>query len=173
MSDRWAEWLLLRRFAGSEDVRREFMEHLTRVREKVLDNAELASGDVLLDVGCGDGLIAFAGLERVAANDGADAVLVLNVNEDWPSRSEPGLPPSPRSCSMSADLVVTTSTDAHDCRRSRRAQRAFEEFFRVLRPGGRISLSIDADSFRRGFEPINHLSNFFTTYDVTQGSGAG
>jgi arsenite methyltransferase len=170
MSDRWAEWLLLRRFAGSEDVRREFMEHLTRVREKVLDNAELASGDVLLDVGCGDGLIAFAGLER-----GLRTVIGCDISEELLNEChtiaadlgvldrcrfvQAGAEDLAPIDSASVDVVTTRSVLIY----VQDKQRAFEEFFRVLRPGGRISL----------FEPINHLSNFFTTYDVTQGSGAG
>ncbi|TMK96442.1 MAG: methyltransferase domain-containing protein, partial [Actinobacteria bacterium] len=41
------------------------METLTRVRGKVLENAAIRDGETVLDVGAGDGLIAFEALERV------------------------------------------------------------------------------------------------------------
>jgi arsenite methyltransferase len=148
MSDRWADWLLSRRFAGSEGVRREFMERLTQVREKVLDNAELASAEVLLDVGSGDGLIAFASLER-----GAGSVIYCDICEDLLNKSRTiaadlgtldrcrfvqtpaeDLCPIARS---SVDVVTTRSVLIY----VKDKQRAFTEFFRVLRPAGRISSS--------------------------------
>lgn len=164
MSDPWAEWLLLRRFAGSEEVRREFMEHLTKVREKVLDNAEIAGGEVLLDVGCGDGLIGVAGLER-----GVRTVVFCDISEELLNEcrtiaADLGMLDRCRFVQAAAEDLGPIEAASVDVVTTRSVliyvkdkQRAFEEFFRVLRPGGRISL----------FEPINRLSNFFTTYDVT------
>ena len=69
MSDAWADWLRTRRTGGDPEYERRMLEHLGTVRDRVLDNAGLASGETLLDVGCGNGLIAFGALER-----GADVV---------------------------------------------------------------------------------------------------
>src|SRR4051794_40083205 len=41
------------------------LEHPLPIRDRVLENAGLHPGDVLLDVGGGDGLIAFGALDRV------------------------------------------------------------------------------------------------------------
>jgi 2-polyprenyl-3-methyl-5-hydroxy-6-metoxy-1,4-benzoquinol methylase len=43
------------------------MEQLRATRDRVLDQAMLREGEELLDVGCGDGLIALGALERGAA----------------------------------------------------------------------------------------------------------
>ena len=64
--DRWHRWLLDVRFGGDAAVReQDLTEFLYPVRDKVLDNAQLQPGDTLLDVGTGDGLIAFGALERL------------------------------------------------------------------------------------------------------------
>ncbi len=62
--DHWAEWLLHRRHGGDADALRKTLEWLYPVRDRVLANAAVESGDVVLDVGCGDGLIAFGALEE-------------------------------------------------------------------------------------------------------------
>lgn len=161
--DRWAEWLLERRFAGDPQVRQEFMDHLSGVRDRVLDNAALAEGETLLDVGCGDGLIGFGAIERragcVVFSDISDELLetcrsiavdlgIVDRCRFVPAEAEDLAPIE----DQSVDLVTTRSVLIY----VEDKQRAFDEFFRVLRPGGRISL----------FEPINSLSNFFTAYDV-------
>ena len=56
---RWAGWLLERRDGGDPDQREAAMGFLIPVRDRVLHNAALSYGGTLLDVGAGDGLIAF------------------------------------------------------------------------------------------------------------------
>ena len=63
--DRWAEWILNRRHGGDPDERKAHLETLSPVQEKVLQNAEIAGGETVLDVGAGDGLVAFGAVERV------------------------------------------------------------------------------------------------------------
>ena len=64
--DRWHRWLLNVRFGGDAEARQQVLtQRLYPVRDKVLDKAQLQSGDALLDVGAGDGLIAFGALERL------------------------------------------------------------------------------------------------------------
>jgi ubiE/COQ5 methyltransferase family len=63
--DRWARWVLQRRDAGDVQVRQHGAALLAGYRDGVLDRAAVTDGDVLLDVGAGDGLIGFAALDRV------------------------------------------------------------------------------------------------------------
>jgi ubiquinone/menaquinone biosynthesis C-methylase UbiE len=162
--DCWTEWLLRRRFAGDPDVERRVLEDLRPVRDRVLDGARLAPGDVLLDVGCGDGLIAFGAIER-----GAGQVLFSDISDDLLEEcrriaTEAGVLDR---CTFlhagadrldglgdgSVDIVTTRSVLIYVARK----REAFEEFHRVLRPGGRVSL----------FEPINRLNRFLRAHDAT------
>ena len=152
MRDRWAEWLLDRRFGGDEAVRERVLRELAPVRDEVLDNAGLRAGETLLDVGCGDGLIAFGALQR-----GAGEVVFADVSEDLLEESrriasELGVLDRCRFLDAPAEDLEGLADGAVDVVTTRSVliyvedkARAFEEFFRVLRPGGRVSL----------FEPIN------------------
>ena len=71
--DQWAEWLLRGRYGGDPAQAQAMIAALAPVREKVLANVGLQPGDTLLDVGCGDGLIAFGALPLVGATGGASS----------------------------------------------------------------------------------------------------
>jgi ubiquinone/menaquinone biosynthesis C-methylase UbiE len=75
--DRWTEWLAERRFGGDEATRELFLSKLAATRDAVLDRAQLRAGEDLLDVGCGEGLIAFGALER-----GAGTVTFSDISSD-------------------------------------------------------------------------------------------
>jgi arsenite methyltransferase len=77
--DKWAAWLLHRRDGDDPEQRAKTLEHLVPIRDRVLDNARIRAGDVLLDVGAGDGLIAFAALDRVGPGG---RVIVSDVSSD-------------------------------------------------------------------------------------------
>ena len=152
--DRWAEWLLERRFVG--DDRRATLQRLGKIRDRVLDNADLSGGQTLLDVGCGDGLIGFGGLDR-----GASRVVFSDVSQDLLdvceyAAADLGVLDRCRFTLASADdleavgdqsvdVVTTRSVLIYVKDKERRG--AFQEFHRVLRPHGRASL----------FEPINRF----------------
>ena len=55
------------------------MEFLIPVRDRVLKNADLSGGETVLDVGAGDGLIAFGALELVG-EDGR--VIFGDISQD-------------------------------------------------------------------------------------------
>jgi arsenite methyltransferase len=153
MSDIWADWLRARRTGGDPEYERRMLEHLGTVRDRVLDNAGLASGETLLDVGCGNGLIAFGALERGADVVFADVSRPL-LDDCRRLAADAGIADRCSFVEATAtelDEIESESIDAVTTRSVliyvKDKERAFAEFHRVLRPGGRISL----------FEPINRF----------------
>ncbi|MEX2646165.1 MAG: methyltransferase domain-containing protein [Gaiellaceae bacterium] len=151
MTDRWAAWLLERRHGGDEQRLRELLEQLREWRDRVLDNARLGPDDVVLDAGCGDGLIAFGALER-----GAAKVIFSDVSAELLDVCREIAAGDPR-CEFvlgsvdelplpdeSVDVATTRSVLIY----VEDKLRALRELHRVLRPGGRLSI----------FEPINSFA---------------
>lgn len=168
--DIWSEWLLKRRFGGNTDQLQAMITWLYPVRDKVLQNAQLGAQATLLDVGCGDGLIAFGALDKHP-----DANVVFSdISQDLLTHTQDlaqtmGVQDRCQFvCAPAEDLtpVVTASIDVVTTRSvliyvKPKAQ-AFSEFYRVLKPGGRLSI----------FEPINRFRypsppHIFAGYDVT------
>jgi arsenite methyltransferase len=153
MTDIWADWLRRRRTGGDAEYERAILEALTGVRDRVLANAGLQTGETLLDVGCGNGLIGFGALERgvdVVFSDISDALLT-----DCRTLAESaGVLDRCRFVNAPADDLAGIADGSMDVVTTRSVliyvedkKGAFSEFQRVLRPGGRISL----------FEPINRF----------------
>jgi predicted RNA methylase len=67
--DRWAQWLLHRRFGVDTQQLQVMLAGLAKVRERVLEHARIGEGETVLDVGCGDGLIAFGAVDRPGASE--------------------------------------------------------------------------------------------------------
>jgi ubiquinone/menaquinone biosynthesis C-methylase UbiE len=168
--DIWSQWLLDRRFGGDPERMQRMLDFLYPIRDKVLSHIHLKEGETLLDVGCGDGLIAFGALEkfeksRVIFSDISDDLLdhaqalaqemkvqdrcrFLHAPADDLSMLEEG----------SVDAVSTRSVLIYVAAK----QQAFDEFHRVLKAGGELSI----------FEPVNRFSfpeppNRFDGFDVT------
>jgi ubiquinone/menaquinone biosynthesis C-methylase UbiE len=153
-TDRWARWLLQDRFGGDEERRRLNITGLEPFRDRILTAARIAPGDIVLDVGCGDGLIGFGAIPlvgetgRVVFTDVSDQLLErcrqiaseLEVADrcrfiSSPAETLEGVD------DLSVDVLTTRSVLIYvDDKAS-----AFAAFWRVLKPGGRVSL----------FEPIN------------------
>src|SRR6266545_3376277 len=146
MGDRWAEWLLERRFGGDSAHRDRVMPQLVEFRDRVLDGARIVAGDVVLDVGCGDGLVALGALDRVGPSG---TVIFSDVSVSLLERCR-SVVPEPARCQFihsglpelvgiaeeSVDVVTTRSVLIYVA--DKRA--AFATLFRVLRPGGRLSI---------------------------------
>ncbi|MGH2408817.1 MAG: methyltransferase domain-containing protein [Chloroflexota bacterium] len=150
--DCWSRWHLHTRFRGPYG--KETLEFLCTIRDKVLDRAGLQPGEWVLDVGSGDGLLAFGALHRVhpgglvilddisqdlldactvvAREAGVEERLRFVRNDATDLRDVPD---------RSVDAVITRSVLLYVEDKAKAAA----EFRRVLRPGGRISL----------FEPIS------------------
>jgi arsenite methyltransferase len=170
MTDRWHRWLLDLRHGGDPEYREKLLtEFLYPVRDTVLDRARLSSGETLLDVGTGDGLIAFGALERLGPSGRVifsdisqnllDHCREAAAAEGLLDRCEFVLAPADDLGEVSADVVTTRSVLIY----VKDKERAFREFRRVLKPGGRISL----------FEPINVLMSvadpsLFWGYEIGQ-----
>jgi arsenite methyltransferase len=150
--DRWAAWLRRRRSGGDEAFEARTVAELAKTRARILDNAELEPGETLLDVGCGNGLVAFGALER-----GAGRVVFADVSQPLLDESRTiaadlGVVERCEFVPAAADDLGAVEPDSVDVVTTRSVliyvedkAAAFDEFFRVLRPNGRISL----------FEPIN------------------
>jgi ubiquinone/menaquinone biosynthesis C-methylase UbiE len=158
--DCWATWLAERRFGGDPERARRSLEKLGGVRDTVLERARVRPGDTVLDVGCGDGLIAFGALDLV----GPDGEVVFSdVSEDLLDECRKRAPERARFVQAPADDLGPIENDSVDVVTTRSVliyvkdkARAFHEFHRVLRQGGRISL----------YEPINTFSSKWS-YDLS------
>ena len=170
IQDIWSRWLLERRFGGDRAV----MEAgLTKYqypwRDQVLSHANLQEGEILLDVGCGDGLIAFGALEKVKTS----RVIFSDISQDLLDHTqalatEMNVLDRCQFVNTSADDLSGIEDASVDVVTTRSVliyvsakQRAFQEFYRVLKPGGRLSI----------FEPINRFAhpeppNLSIGYDV-------
>jgi ubiquinone/menaquinone biosynthesis C-methylase UbiE len=158
VQDRWSTWLLHTRFAGDPERKRVFEEYLFPVRDRVLANGVVRDGDVLLDVGAGDGLIAFGAIPLVGASG---KVIFSDVSQDLLDHARVladqmevlGRVAFARLAAddlsgiedASVDVVTTRSILIYVPHKDQ----AFREFHRVLRPGGRVSI----------FEPINRFAS--------------
>ena len=169
-SDRWYRWLMDARFGGDPVAREHLLtELLYPVRDTVLDQAKLRPSDIVLDVGAGDGLIAFGALSRlgpsgqVIFSDISQGLLdhcrAAAAAEGYLDRCRFVLAAAESLTGIvdaSVDVVTTRSVLIY----VKDKAAALREFYRVLRTGGRISV----------FEPINALMrdpDRLSGYDIT------
>ncbi|MHB1536622.1 MAG: class I SAM-dependent methyltransferase [Acidimicrobiales bacterium] len=145
---------------------------LRTFRDQVLDHANLHPGDILADIGAGDGLIGFGALDRVGENA---RVVFVDISQDLldlcAERAEQlGVVSRCSFLAASADALTGLTDASVDVVTTRSVliyvkdkPACFREFYRVLRPGGRLSI----------FEPINrfcadtHRSPNFAGYDLS------
>ncbi len=169
--DQWAKWLLRDRHGADPERLSATLQQLAPIRDKVLKNAAVKEGEVVLDVGAGTGMIAFAALDRVGP---AGRVVFLDTSQELldhcRARAEE-LGVRDR-CDFvvgaaeelsgiedeSVDVVTTRSVVMYVSMKDR----AFRAFYRVLRLGGRVSIYERINRF--GFPEPPEL---FWGYDVT------
>jgi ubiquinone/menaquinone biosynthesis C-methylase UbiE len=130
------------------------LAELRRTRDRVLDSAAIVSGDAVLDVGAGTGLLALGAVARVgedgdvfALDSSVDALEELRRVADapqlWYLIGDAEVLPLP---DASVDVAVTRSVLTHVAD----VERAVCELRRVLRPRGRVSI----------FEPLNRRATY-------------
>ena len=135
------------------------MSQLGKIRDTILQNAELASGERVLDVGTGDGLLGFEALHQVGAEghvtfDDISRDLIRDASD---FAAEAGVP-NATFITDSADNLQSVSDGEENVVVMRAVliyvkdkARCFREFHRVLAPGGRLSLC----------EPINRFGAIY------------
>lgn len=170
MTDIWAQWLLKRRFGGDPELMKKMLDSLYPVRDQVLSHVNLTGNETLLDVGCGDGLISFGALEKFENC----RVIFSDISQDLLDHAETlaramNLRERCEFVRASADDLTIFEDRSVDALTTRSVliyvdakQKAFDEFHRVLKEGGRLSI----------FEPINRFNwpeppDRFAGYDIT------
>jgi arsenite methyltransferase len=149
-SDVWSDWLIHRRHGDDPAIEAHVCRAVKQYADHVLDDAALFPGMTLLDVGTGDGLLAFGAIERVGPT-----IRVILTDISAPMLQHAAHCAERRDvtsqcrfleCSAekldgiadaTIDVVITRSSLAYVSGKSA----AFKEFHRVLKPGGRISIA--------------------------------
>lgn len=168
--DVWSDWLLKRRFGGDEKHLKSVMDFLLPIRDKVLFHADIQNDDVLLDVGCGDGLVSFGALQANTTCNVVFADISLELLQEAQKIAEQ------QNLSHRCQFVCNAAENLNDILSESvnvvttrsvliyvsPKQEAFNEFYRVLKPEGRLSV----------FEPINRFSspepdNILWGFDIT------
>ena len=167
----WSRWLLETRLRGPHG--KDSLEFLSAIRDRVLDRAQLRLGDYALDVGSGDGLLAFGALHRVGPNG---LVVVDDISQDLLNECMGVAATAGVAGRMR--FILNSATDLRDVPDAsidvvlirsvlmyiQDKAAAVAECRRVLRPGGRVSvfeaIRPAGQAHRFGIDPgqIAHLA---------------
>jgi ubiquinone/menaquinone biosynthesis C-methylase UbiE len=149
-SDIWAEWLLRKRHGGNLQLEGIVRDRLEQIRNRLLDGARLAAGMTLVDVGSGDGLVAFGAIDRIGPS-----LQVIMTDISLPllaavetRAAERGVRASCRFLHGSAEKLAGLADESADVVTARAVltyvadkAAALRECCRVLKPGGRLSIA--------------------------------
>jgi arsenite methyltransferase len=147
--DKWSRWLLETRFGGDEKIAELSLWMLRQIRDTLLEKAALKEGQVLLDVGAGDGLIAFGALEKLGPSG---RVILADISRPLLDQAREaaekmGVIDRCEFVEASAEDLSAIATESIDVVTTRSVLifvedklRALKEFYRVLKPGGRTAL---------------------------------
>ena len=169
--DPWYEWLIARRFGGDSAEAQRIRRNWDVLAGRILRAARLRPTDVVLDLGCGGGLLGIAALTQ----GGVARAVFVDPSPELLSHAEAAaraLGFSPRcsfinACADEIPVAVGEPVDAVLCRsvliHIRHKREIFQAVHDLLRPGGRLSL----------FEPLNRWTyaeapNRFWGYDVSE-----
>jgi len=148
-SDIWSDWLLHRRHGNNDEQAARLQIKINQFADRVLNNAHLSPNMTLADIGTGDGLIAFRAIDRVGSSL---KVILTDISSAILSHTEEVA--KQRQChnqcqfvhctaenlsaiaDASVDVVITRSVLAYVSDK----KAALREFYRILKPGGRLSL---------------------------------
>jgi len=149
-SDIWSDWLLHRRHGDSAQQADNLRPAIDSYAARVLAGAQLQSGMTLVDVGTGEGLIALLAIDRIGPSL---KVIMTDISLPMLHYTEQlfGQRGISNECrfihapahdlsaiaDISVDVVTTRSVLAYVADK----RLALREMFRILKPGGRISLA--------------------------------
>jgi arsenite methyltransferase len=149
-SDVWSEWLLHRRHADDPTYGRIVQSVVQGYSDRVLDGGQLSTDMTLVDVGAGEGLIAFRAIDRIGPSL---RVILTDLSAPMLRYAESmALERNVRGqCTFiecpadnlkeiadaSVDVVATRAVLAYVTDKAA----ALGEFFRILKPGGRLSIA--------------------------------
>lgn len=170
--DKWADWLLHTRFGGSRDSYDKTMEFLGGVRDKLLADAGVAEGHTILDVGCGDGLIGMKALEKVGESG---KVIFSDISQSCLDHCHEFAPlKNSKFVVASADDLSAIPSESVDAVFHRSViiyvqdkKKCFEEFYRVLKPGGKLAFFEPINSFTSQHRPKREPGSTMFGYDTT------
>ena len=149
-SDVWSEWLLHRRHADDSTYGLVVQGVVEGYADRVLEGGKLAAGMTLVDVGAGEGLVAFRAIDRIGPS--LRVVLtdlsapMLRYAESIALKRNVRAQCTFLECSAdnlkgiadaSVDVVATRAVLAYVADKAA----ALREFFRILKPGGRLSIA--------------------------------
>lgn len=149
-SDVWSRWLLRVRNGGDAQFEQHIREEVGGYVDRLLDQAGLEAGMTLVDIGTGEGVVAFRAIERAGPTL---RVILTDISAPLLERAraravELGVQDQCTFITCGADGLSGVGDESVDVVASRAALAyvtdkfaAVREFKRVLKPGGRISLA--------------------------------
>lgn len=148
-SDLWSDWLLRHRHGGDPNVAKLIRRLTENYADRVLSGVQINPGMTLLDIGTGDGLVALRAISRIGPSlqvilTDVSAPMLKHVEELTFQREvrnqctfvECSADKLDGVADASVDIVTTRAVLAYVSDKVS----AFREFFRVLKPGGHISI---------------------------------
>ena len=148
--DVWSEWLLHRRHADDPAYGCVVQGVVAGYADRVLDGAQLAAGMTMVDLGAGEGLMAFRAIDRIGQSlrvilTDVSAPLLQYAESAAVQRKVRGQCTFLRCAAdrldgiadASVDVVVTRAVLAYVADK----KAALGECFRILKPGGRLSIA--------------------------------
>lgn len=149
-SDVWSEWLLHHRHGDDCTYGAVVRDVVAGYADRVLDAAQLSPGMTLADIGAGEGLIAFRAIDRIGPSliviltdisapmlRHTEALAVQREVRNQCTFLECSAEKLGEIADSSVDVVTTRAVLAYVVDK----KAAVREFYRVLKPGGRISLA--------------------------------
>ncbi len=161
--DKWSRWLVETRFGGNEKLAKQGLKGLRGLRDTLLKKAGLKKGWVVLDVGAGDGFVAFGALEKLGSSG---RVILADISKPLLDRAREAaermgvaarcdfIEANAEDLSAIADESVDVVTTRSVLIYVKDKLRALREFHRVLKPSGRAALfeTVNRKDLRRSSE---------------------
>jgi ubiquinone/menaquinone biosynthesis C-methylase UbiE len=149
-ADVWSEWLLHGRHGDNPAYGRLVDEAVAAYARRVIDGAQLRPGMTLVDVGAGEGLVAFQAIDRVGPTlkvvlTDVSATMLEHAQKLATQRGVQGQCSFVECTAERLDAIADASVDVLTTRAVLAyvpdKPAALREFFRILKPGGRISIA--------------------------------